>query len=216
VIPSLHVVTDDRVISRSDFLRVAGLVLEAGGPDLALHLRGPRSSGRRLHSLARALRPLALESDSVLLVNDRIDVALTVELSGVHLGQRSLPPQTARSLLGPRKLLGLSVHGPEEAESDEGNAVDFYLVGTIYSSASHPGAGGSGVGRIRQIRERTRIPLFAIGGVTPDRVGEVVEAGASGAAVLGGIWDAEDLQGAVRGYLKELGRGKGRSRGGTG
>jgi thiamine-phosphate diphosphorylase len=204
----LHVVTDDEILSRPEFLDQARRVLETGGPDLALHLRGPRTSGGFLHTLAGGLRPKALETTSPLLANDRVDIAMALELSGVHLGQRSLPPDVTRAILGPRKLVGLSVHGAEEAKAGMSDAVDFFIVGTIYSSPSHGERVGAGTARIREIRQMTRIPLFAIGGVTPDRVEEVLGAGAFGVAVRGGIWDAEDPQAAVGEYLEELEKGK--------
>jgi thiamine monophosphate synthase len=85
--------------------------------------------------------------------------------------------------------------------------VDFFFVGTIYSSPSHPGVAPAGLERIEEVRGMTPLPLLAIGGVTPDRVGAVMEAGAFGIAVRGGIWDASDPGAAVGEYLSRL-RGK--------
>jgi len=213
VIPKLHIVTDDEILSREGFISRAARVLESGGGDVALHLRGPRTTGRVLYSLARALKDTAHASGSTFLANDRVDLALALDLSGVHLGQRSLPPDMARGILGPHRLLGLSVHGAGEAREGLDGAVDFLLAGTIFPSASHPeevpeGAPG-GVARIREIQGVTHLPLLAIGGITPGKVGEVLAAGAHGVAVRGGIWDAEDPILATRVYLNELGKGAG-------
>jgi thiamine-phosphate pyrophosphorylase len=201
------VVTDDEILSRPDFLQRATRVLESGGERIVFHLRGPRTRSRRLYEMGRDLAPRAREAGSILLVNDRVDLALALDLPGAHLGQRSLPSQAARELLGAGKIIGLSVHGPEEAEEGLAGPVDFLIVGTIYSSPSHPGKGGSGVGRIREIREKTNLPLMAIGGVTIDRIAEVLGAGASGVAVRGGVWIEGDPSASVRGYLRELERG---------
>jgi thiamine-phosphate pyrophosphorylase len=214
VIPTLHIVTDDEILRREDFIFRAARVLEAGGEDVALHLRGPRTTGRILYSLARALQGIAQASGSTFLANDRVDLALALALSGAHLGQRSLPPEVARDVLGPHRLLGLSVHGAEEAREGLNGAVDFLLAGTMFPSASHPegfpGGTPGGVARIRAIQEVTHIPLLAIGGITPEKVGEVLAAGAHGVAVRGGIWDAVDPTAATRGYLYELGKGTGK------
>jgi len=214
VIPTLHIVTDDEILRREDFIFRAARVLEAGGEDVALHLRGPRTTGRILYSLARALQGIAQASGSTFLAHDRVDLDLDLALSGAHLGQRSLPPEVARDVLGPHRLLGLSVHGAEEAGEGLNGAVDFLLAGTIFPSASHPGGvpgggpGGApgGVARIREIQGVTHLPLLAIGGITPKKVGEVLAAGAHGVAVRGGIWDAGDPTAATRVYLYELGK----------
>ncbi len=204
-IPRLHLVTDDEVLRGEDFLAIARAVLEEGGPDLALHLRGPGTESRRLHSLACQLREPAKRSGSMLLVNDRLDVVLTLDLWGGHLGQRSLPPGVARRLLGPHRILGLSVHGAEEAAEGKAGAVDFLVVGTIYASDSHPERVGSGPGRIREVLKALDIPVLAIGGITPGRVAEVMAVGAHGVAVLSGVWASKDPAVAVGEYLEALG-----------
>ncbi|MFH1765416.1 MAG: thiamine phosphate synthase [Gemmatimonadota bacterium] len=221
MIPTLHVITDDEILTREGFVFKAMGVLEAGGEGVVFHLRGPRTSGKVLHSLARVLKGPAEAHGCRLLANDRVDLALALDLSGAHLGQRSLPPGVARRILGPHRLLGLSVHGLTEAGEGLTGIVDFLLAGTIYPSFSHPegipegvpggGAGGvpGGVARIREIRGISTVPLVAIGGMTPDRVAEVLAAGAHGVAVRGGIWDAGDPTAATRVYLEELEKGSG-------
>jgi len=208
VIPTLHIITDDEILARDEFLPRAGAVLEAGGGEVVFHLRGPRTSGRALHSLALALRGPAHRWGCRFLANDRVDLALALGLSGAHLGQRSLPPEAARRILGPHRLLGLSVHGAGEAGGASRGNVDFLLAGAIFPSSSHPGNVPGGVARIREIRGVSRLPLLAIGGITPERVPEVLTAGAHGVAVRGGIWDSPDPSAATRVYLEELEKGK--------
>jgi thiazole tautomerase (transcriptional regulator TenI) len=197
-------VTDDEVLRDPGFERKARAVLEEGGEDLALQLRGPRAQGRELFVLARSLREPAALSRGMLLVNDRLDVVMALGLHGAHLGQRSLAPEVARNLLGPGQVLGLSVHsGPEALEGKEG-VVDFLLAGTVYPSSSHPGGEAPGPRRVREILEVSRLPVLAIGGITPGRVPEVMAAGAYGVAVLSGVWAREDPAAAVREYLDAL------------
>ena len=207
MIPSLHIVTDDEVLSRTDFIPRAMGVMEAGGRLVALHLRGPRTAGRILYSVARTLKAAVLTNTGILLVNDRVDLALALALPGAHLGQRSLPPHVARGILGPERLLGLSVHGVGEAgEAGEGSApvLDYLFVGTIFSTPSHAQKKPAGTDCLREVRSVTDLPLIAIGGITPERVGDVVKAGAHGIAVRGGVWDAPDPNEATRRYLMEL------------
>jgi thiamine-phosphate diphosphorylase len=210
VIPALHIVTDDEVLARGRFVSSAKGVLEAGGPDLVFHLRGPGTTGRALYELARALKGAAESCGCTLVANDRVDLVLALDLPGAHLGQRSLTPEAARRILGPRRLLGLSVHGVDEAGMASGGELDFLLAGTIFPSSSHPDTSPGGIVRIREIRGVCQLPLLAIGGITQERVGEVLAAGANGVAVRGGIWDVADPTVATRGYLKALEEGKGR------
>jgi len=206
VIPPLHLITDDATLSRPDFVSQARLAMTAGGRLAALHLRGPRLGGRTIFELAGALREDGLETGCLLLVNDRLDVALALDLPGAHLGQRSLPPGVAREILGPGRILGLSVHGREEGEEGRKGEVDFLLVGTIFATPSHPEGTPGGVARIREVAVLDSPPMLGIGGITPGRVEAVLEAGAHGVAVRGGVWDAPDPAAAVGVYLKEMAR----------
>ena len=144
VIPRLHIVTDDEILARPDFETRAREVCEAletcepadGGSlggSVALHLRGPRTTGRRLTRLARILCEPAASSAVTLLLNDRVDVALAVGAAGVHLGARSLPPAYARRLLGTRLLLGVSVHSVSGAVKAAEAGADYLFVGTLWA-----------------------------------------------------------------------------------
>lgn len=202
-LPRLHVVTDDALLRRSDLPGLARRVLRAGGPRVALHLRGPRTSAARLYDLARTLLPTAEETGARLFVNDRVDLALVLPLGGVHLGERSLPVGVARALLGP-VWIGRSVHGGPAAREATEEGADYLVVGTVFATPSHPEREPAGPERVRDVRALTGLPLLAIGGVTPERVAAVVDAGAWGVAVLSGVWEAPEPEGAVEGYLEAL------------
>lgn len=206
-LPGLHVVTDDALLADPGFEARARVVLEAGGARLALHLRGPGTPGGPLHALARALVPVGEAVGAMVVLNDRVDVALLAGAHGVQLGARSLPVARARSLLPAACRVGVSTHGPDEVAAAEREEADWAVVGTIYATPSHPGRPGAGPEGLRRCaRARGGLPLVAIGGVTPGRVPELLEAGAAGVAVMRGVWDAPDPAVAVGGYLKALGR----------
>lgn len=199
-VPPLHVVTDDGVLARSDFLPRAGEVLRAGGQALALHLRGPRTGGRRTFDLAAELVPVARGCGAMLLVNDRVDVALAAGAHGVQLGRRGIPVSDARRLLGQERVIGSSV-GPLEEGRGAADGADFLLAGNVYATASHPGREGIGPAGLRSLAG-LGIPVVGIGGIVPERVAEVRGAGARGVAVLRGVWDAPDAGEAVWTYLQ--------------
>lgn len=203
------------------------------GLRVALHLRGPGLTSRQLWEVGRsvtgALFCRAAEGNRILLlVNDRVDLACALGADGVHLPYRGLPAGVARRLLPGGALVGCSVHGVEEVGaviggwfgkggdaqgSAEGppssTAPDYVVVGNLWPTGSHPGRPGGGPDRLDQVRrflvgEGASLPLIGIGGITPERVGEVLAVGAHGIAVRSGVWDAEDPGRAVARYLSAL------------
>jgi len=204
-LPRLHVVTDDSMLSRGGFESRAVAVLEAGGPGVALHLRGPHTDGATLFRLASELLPRARSAGSLLLVNDRVDVVLVAGVDGVHVGARSLGVRVARSLLGPEAWLGASVHDAGGALAAQAEGADYAFLGTIFDTPTHPDRRGMGlVGLAATTGGVSRLPLVAIGGIDPARVQDVLGAGAYGVAVVRGVWDARDPAVAVRRYLEAM------------
>lgn len=200
-LPRLHLVTDDRVASAPWFREAAAAAMAMAGGDLALHLRAPRMSGRSLYEAATALARYAADSGALLLINDRADVARAAGAGGVQLPRRGIAPEAARQILGPEAVIGASVHSAEEARDAAG--ADFLLAGTIFRSGSHPDRQAAGTPLIRELLPLGR-PVVAIGGITPDRVPEVLAAGASGVAVLAAVWDAGEPAAAVANFLETL------------
>lgn len=200
----LHLVTNDEVVTESGFEERALELVETYGPAVALHLRAPATRVGRLHELAAALTGPAAKAGSLLVVNDRSDVALAADCGGVQLGSRSIPVQAARRLLGAERRVGYSAHGWEEAASAVENGADYVVLGTIWPTPSHPDEPGAGVERIRETAGRLEVPIVAIGGVTPERARQARAAGAYGVAVVRGVWSTGDPVAAVAAYLGEL------------
>ncbi|MEJ2184895.1 MAG: thiamine phosphate synthase [Gemmatimonadota bacterium] len=196
-LPALHLVTSDQVLEAPAFLDRATAVLAAHGPSVALHVRGHGLGGG---ALLRTVRTLTTAGAAMLLVNDRLDVALAAG-TGAQIGRRSLSVALARQLL-PDRWLGYSAHAAREAEDAVEAGADFVVLGTIFATASHPGRSGSGVSLIGAVAPP--VPVLAIGGITPERVGPCVAAGAHGVAVLGGVWGSDDPVAATASYLQAL------------
>ncbi len=215
-LPRLHVVTDDAVLAHPDFLERAGAALAAGRREVALHLRGPGTHARRLFELAEALRAAAEAEGASLAVNERVDVALAAGVGWVHCPRRGFSPGVARALLEAYRAdahipvrVGVSCHDPEEATRAKDAGADYLFVGSVYPTASHPGVPGGGAALVAGVHRAlggARVPLVAIGGVTPERVAELRNAGAHGVAVIRGVWAERDPHGAVLRYLEVLDR----------
>lgn len=213
-LPRLHVTTDDAVLADEAFVARALAAVEAGADGIALHLRGRSTTAARMYEVAVALRPTCTRLGTRLLVNDRVDVALACDADGVQLGVRSLPVANARTLLGPHRLVGFSAHAADEAGGAVSAGADFVVLGSVWETASHPGAGPAGLDTLRATVDHAGAPVIAIGGVTPGRVADAAGAGAHGVAVLSGVWRRGDVGEAVATYLDAIrrvypgGRGK--------
>ena len=170
-----------------------------------VQVREKSLSTGELYELAAKLR-LVTQGKALLIINDRVDVALAVDADGVHLPSDSLPACVVKKLGGGRLLVGRSVHSVEEAVAAEDEGVDYLIVGTIYGTDSHPGRPPSGPGLIEEVKARVRTHVYAIGGINASNVEEVMRAGADGVAVIRSILGAPDPGIAAR-ELAEIVRG---------
>lgn len=157
----------------------------------AVQLREKDMSGRALSELAAVLLRLCRRHGVPLLINDRIDVALAVGADGIHLPADSFPVAEARRLLGPRRLIAVSTHSEEEVADAYGAGADFAVFGPVFSTPSKSRYGPPlGLDRLRTATARAPIPVFAIGGVTPERAPYIRDAGAFGVAAISSLLSA--------------------------
>ena len=149
-VPRLHVIAGDEILAAPGSADSLGGVVGAGGSRLALHLRARRTSAARLFAVAVRLVGPAGAGGTLVVVNDRLDVALGVGAGGVQLREDSMGPAEARAVLdassrsGGCFLVGRSIHSPEQAAELVGSGVDWLVLGSVYATASHPGGGRSG------------------------------------------------------------------------
>jgi thiamine-phosphate pyrophosphorylase len=154
--------------------------------------------------IAQALRRRCREAGALFIVNDRVDLALAVEADGAHVGQDDLPAREARRLLPPPMILGVSTHNPDQARRARDDGADYVAVGSMFPTGSKIGFELVGPELVRRVRANIPVPLVAIGGITRDNVGQVIEAGADAVAVISAIGSAQDPAAAVRGFLETI------------
>jgi thiamine-phosphate diphosphorylase len=174
----------------------------AGGVTM-VQLREPGMPAGELLEAAQSLKPIT-RGKALLIINDRVDVALAVAADGVQLPDAGLPSRAARGQVGKYAVVGRSVHNAEAAVNATRDGADFVLAGTIYKTASKPDAKPAGVALIKEITKDSTLPVVAIGGITPERVGDVVKAGAAGVAVVSAISGAEDGKAAAEALAQAL------------
>jgi thiamine-phosphate pyrophosphorylase len=170
-----------------------------------VQLREKDLEARALLHLAQELSPLLHDHRAEWLINDRVDLVLALKASGVHLRSNSLPVPIVRHILGPHRLIGISRHSFEEVKEAESQQADFVVVGPIYDTPSKRMYGQPlGVKALETICKAARIPIYAIGGITPERVTEVLDAGAYGVAVISSILQAQKIQETTQKFLDLL------------
>ena len=199
----LYIILDPSVCPARPLTEVLTAAAEAGAS--IFQYRNKTASMKEAYVEALALRQAAAKAGVRFIVNDRCDLALAVDADGVHLGQRDLPLDLARKVMGQNKLIGISTHNSDQVREATAGKPDYLAFGPIfkpYSKQDHdPVVGLEG---LRAMRSLTSLPVFAIGGIQIDQVGEVTRVGANGVAVISAIIKAPDISHAVKSFLAQL------------
>ncbi|MFS8800838.1 thiamine phosphate synthase [Synechococcus sp. R55.6] len=174
-----------------------------GGVTLVQYRRKNLPDGEMLRDL-KQLRQLCDRYQALMIVNDRVDLALVSQADGVHLGQTDLPVAQARHLLGSQRLIGLSTTNAEELAQALNSDVDYIGVGPVYPTPTKAEKPPAGLEYVRLAAEKAHLPWFAIGGIDPHNLPEVRRAGATRVAVVRALMEAADPTQTARTMLAEL------------
>jgi thiamine-phosphate pyrophosphorylase len=187
--PPLLLVTD-RAQARHALTAIVGLALARGCRWVSLREKDLPEDEQVL--LLRSLLPMARKHGARLMLHGEAALAKLAGADGVHLPSGG-NAAAARALLGPDKLVGVSIHTVTEAEAINPMAADYALAGPAFETPSKPGYGPE-IGRkgLSEIARAAHVPVLAIGGINTARVGEVIAAGCAGVAVMGGVMRAPD------------------------
>jgi len=199
----LTLVTDRTQTRGRELVTVVGDCLGAGLR--AVQVREKDLGAADLAFLCRRIRVLTLDAQALLIVNDRLDVALAVGADGVQRTSTSLDVEDIRRVAGPALRVGASVHSLPEALDAEAKGADFLVFGPIYETPSkRPYGPPQGLDRLAKLAAGVRRPVVAIGGITPARVRDVRLAGAFGVAAISAILDTDAPADATRRFLDAL------------
>jgi thiamine-phosphate pyrophosphorylase len=196
---STYLITDRR-LSEPHGVEAVVRAAVAGGVSI-VQLRDPDAKTGSLVEQARALLRFLRPAGIPLIVNDRVDVALAVGADGVHVGQLDMRVEDVRALLGPERIVGLSITSRQQLEAAQahGQAIDYFGVGPVFATATKADASTPiGLAELAEIVARARLPVAAIGGIDRSNAAAVIRAGAAGVAVVSAICAAGDPQAAAR------------------
>ncbi|PKN60034.1 MAG: thiamine phosphate synthase [Deltaproteobacteria bacterium HGW-Deltaproteobacteria-11] len=187
----LYLVTDRALCGHRTVEEVVLMALRGGAA--CIQLREKDASTRDFVEEAQRIKAIMAPFRAFLIINDRIDVALAVGADGVHIGQRDMPYEIARKLLGPRAIIGLSVETLEDVERAGALDVDYLGVSPVFETPTKTDTKGRwGLEGLSRIRAATRRPLVAIGGLNASNAADVIRAGADAIAVVSAICAAPD------------------------
>jgi thiamine-phosphate pyrophosphorylase len=190
--------------SPGEFERLAVSLVQSGVQ--VIQLRDKALDDRRLLMRARLLRELTTRSNTLFVMNDRPDLAVLSRADGVHLGQEELSVKDARMVVGPEALIGVSTHTIEQARQAVLDGANYLGVGPVFPSGTKQFDEFPGVELLRAVANEIRLPAFAIGGITREKVPEVLAAGFTRIAVAGAITIASEPSTEAQGFLAALGQ----------
>ncbi len=192
--PALVLVTD---MTRLRGRAIDDVVRDAvvGGVNV-VQLRAPNVSYEERMRLGMCMLG-AIGGSSLFFVNGDIDAAFILGAHGMHLPEDGATISDARARLGTAMLISRAVHSVEAAVLAERDGADIVQLGTVFETASKPGRPPIGLEGVRVACAAVRVPVIGIGGITPANAGDVVRAGAAGVAVIGAIFDADDVRAAA-------------------
>jgi thiamine-phosphate pyrophosphorylase len=184
-------VTDDGITDDTAFFKILEDALKGGASIIQLREKSCKTIS--FYNRALKAKTLCHAYRVPFIINDRIDIALAVDADGVHLGQTDMPYRKARELLGPNKIIGLSVSNTEQAIEAENLKVDYIGISPIFNTVTKTSdlAPSLGIEGLQMIRPLFSKPIICIGGIHQNNVAEIIKNGANGVAVISAISKAQ-------------------------
>lgn len=200
-IRGLYAIADSHWLTEDRFAPAVRDAL-AGGARI-IQYRDKLSAPAIREAIARALADLSHEHAALFLVNDDAALARAVGADGVHLGREDMAIAQAREQLGPGAVIGISCYNDlERARAAERAGADYVAFGRFFPSRTKPQAAPATPALLRQARAALRVPIVAIGGITPDNGASLIDAGADALAVIEGVFGQPDIRAAAERYAK--------------
>jgi thiamine-phosphate pyrophosphorylase len=197
----LCLVTDRDMSRGRPLVEVVAAAVRGGAT--TVQLREKSATTREFLAEALALKALLAPLRIPLVINDRVDIALAVEADGVHVGQKDMPVERVRAMLGPGRIIGLSITNADQLARPDAAFADYLGMGPLYAQSTKPDASTPlGVDGFRRLRAGTHKPVVAIGGLKVDNSGPVLSAGADGLAVVSAIVGADDVEAAAAAFMR--------------
>jgi thiamine-phosphate pyrophosphorylase len=201
-LPSIYPITDKQLARKTNHLSIIKELVRGGAQ--VVQIRDKSTPLRELTTDLHRCMEFASTKGVTLIINDRCDLALSCNATGVHLGQEDLPPELARSILGRKRILGFSNHSLAQVRQSARLPIQYIGFGPVYPTSTkatpYP---ASGLRILAQACRESALPVVAIGGIGLEQVREVLQAGAASAAVISALMKAKNLAREMERFLKK-------------
>lgn len=198
----LYLVTDDQ----QNIETLTHVVKEAvlGGVTM-VQVREKGDNIQAFIARANAVKAILKDTGVALIINDRVDVALAVDADGVHLGQSDMPATIARKLIGPNKLLGLSIENDQQLTEANQLPLDYIGLSAIFATPTKTNIKKEwGIAGLQKAIKESHFPIVAIGGIKQTNLDQIIETGVDGVALVSAICHASSPQKATQDLLKQI------------
>jgi thiamine-phosphate pyrophosphorylase len=200
-VAGLYAIADSSYLSAEQFVPAVRAALDGGAR--VIQYRDKKSDAQQRATIARALNALCHEHDRPLLINDDVALAAAVAAAGVHLGRDDPDIGAARAALGPAALIGVSCYNElARAQAAQAAGADYVAFGRFFASRTKPQAVPATPTLLHAARAELRIPIVAIGGITPENGATLIAAGADALAVIEGVFGQADIRAAAERYAQ--------------
>ncbi|MBS4016513.1 MAG: thiamine phosphate synthase [Candidatus Latescibacteria bacterium] len=190
--PQLYVIIDIKTVGRKNLAKITRVCLQGGATMFQLR-ETERATTRQWLSSARQIQKALINAKAKFIINNRTDIALAVSADGVHLGSNDMPIKKAKELLGESKIIGITVRNIKQALQVEKQNAQYVGVGSIFQSSTKANAPVVGLKILQQIVKAVKIPVVAIGGINRQNIGDVIQTGTTGIAVVSAIFQGADF-----------------------
>ena len=198
----LYLVTNRYQDSLESFLKKVEMACRSGVT--IVQLREKNLTTNQYYQLAKQVKEITDAYQVPLIIDDRLDVCLAVDASGLHIGDDELPVSVARQVLGPEKILGVTAKTVKRAlEAEEGGA-DYLGTGAIFPTTTKENAPITLISTLKTICQKVAIPVVAIGGLTSENIDQLIGTGIAGVAVVRDLMQAEDVEAKTQAFLTKL------------
>lgn len=199
---TLYLVSDRGVLKGRDFCQAVEQSIK-GGVTL-VQLREKDTSSLDFYNLAVAVKKITDKYNVPLIINDRIDIALAVDASGVHVGQSDIPAKVARKIIGEDKILGISAATLAEAKLAEAEGADYLGIGAVFPTDTKKDARSVSIELLGEIKKSLTVPVVGIGGINEDNAELLKESKIDGIAVVSAILGKENIEQAAKDMLAKF------------
>lgn len=198
---SLYLCTDRSLMTAPTLEQAVNDAIKGGCT--IVQLREKHATSREFYQLALSLKRITGYYGIPLIINDRLDIAAAVNAEGVHLGQKDLPADIARAVLGEEKIIGVSANNLQAAINAELDGADYIGVGAVFQTSTKTDTKPVTIDKLKEIRSAVKIPMVAIGGIKRSNISQLNGTGINGVAVVSAVIGSKNITVAAR-ELKAL------------